>query len=233
LGRVLIVGELALYIVAPTQSEKIKMLRFLLPLLISATFARADGAAGEFDYYVMSLSWSPNWCSLEGDARGSPQCAEGADFGWVLHGLWPQYERGWPDYCPTIHHNPTRGDTAQQAGLFGSGGAAWHQWNKHGRCSGLSAEDYYALAQVAFDQITRPAVFRRLEEAVTLPAALIQEAFMNENEGLDGDEITITCQSGMIQEAHICLTRDLKLRRCGADTIRDCTRNDALFSPIR
>ncbi|WP_377508891.1 ribonuclease T [Octadecabacter sp. R77987] len=209
------------------------MLRYLLPLLLSSSLARADGTAGEFDYYVISLSWSPNWCALEGDARGSPQCDADADFGWVLHGLWPQYERGWPDYCPTVHRNPSRGDTADQADIFGSSGSAWHQWNKHGRCSGLSADDYYALARIAYDQITRPAVLRDLDRDVTLPAALIEQAFLRDNPGLSGDMITITCRAGQIQEARICLTRDLEPRVCGADVIRDCTLDNAFFAPIR
>lgn len=233
MGRVLIVGELGCYIVALTQSEKIKMFRFLFPLFLSATLTRADGTAGEFDYYVMSLSWSPNWCALEGDERGSPQCADDANFGWVLHGLWPQYENGWPDYCPTVHRNPSRGDTAEQADLFGSSGSAWHQWNKHGRCSGLSADYYYALARLAYDRITRPAVLRNLDRDVTLPAALIEQAFLRDNPALGADMITITCQSGQIQEARICLTRDLEFRNCGADVIRDCTLDDALFAPVR
>ena len=77
-------------------------MRFLVALLMLTGLAHADGEpAGEFDYYVMALSWSPTWCALEGDRRGSPQCDMDADFGWVLHGLWPQYESGWPSYCRT------------------------------------------------------------------------------------------------------------------------------------
>lgn len=209
------------------------MLRLLFVLLVSATTARAEGTAGEFDYYVMSLSWSPNWCALEGDDRDSPQCEDSADFGWVLHGLWPQYERGWPDYCRTDHRNPSRTDTAEQTWLFGSSGSAWHQWNKHGRCSGLSAENYYRLAAEAYSRITRPEVFRRLQDPVTLPASLIEEAFLRDNPPLEPDMITITCRSGRIQEARICLTRDLEFRDCGADVSRDCTLDDALFDPVR
>ena len=70
----------------------------LLALIIS-TQAFAEGeTSGEFDYYVLALSWSPNWCAIEGDARNSPQCDEGEDHGWILHGLWPQFHRGWPSY---------------------------------------------------------------------------------------------------------------------------------------
>ena len=57
------------------------MRRILLALLLSLTTlsARAEGArAGDFDYYVMALSWSANWCALEGDARNSPQITAGS-----------------------------------------------------------------------------------------------------------------------------------------------------------
>jgi len=209
------------------------MLRFLALFLVLAAPVRAQHTAGDFDYYVMALSWSPNWCALEGDSRNSPQCEDDADFGWVLHGLWPQYENGWPADCRHSYRNPSRGDTAAQADLFGSSGSAWHQWNKHGSCSGLSPDDFYALAREAYSRITRPGVFRRLSDPVTLPASLIEEAFMRENDGLDPDEITITCRSGRIQEARICLTRELELRTCGSDVIRDCSLDDAEFNPIR
>lgn len=209
------------------------MLRLIALFLVLATPLRAQHTAGEFDYYVIALSWSPNWCALEGDSRGSPQCEDDADFGWVLHGLWPQYENGWPSGCRHSFRNPSRGDTAAQADLFGSAGSAWHQWNKHGSCSGLSPDDYYAFAREAYGRVTRPDVFRRLEAPITLPASLIEQAFMRDNEGLDPDEITITCRQGRIQEARICLTRDLELRTCGSDVSRDCSLDDALFDPVR
>lgn len=209
-------------------------MRVLLALLMSAGLARAEGeAAGDFDYYVMALSWSPTWCALEGDRRGSPQCEADADNGWILHGLWPQYEDGWPSFCRTEARNPSRSDTAAEADLFGSSGNAWHQWNKHGRCSGLRADDYYDFARLAYQSIERPDVLRQLDRAVRLPAAVIEQAFLEENESLTPDQITITCKQGRIQEARICLTRDLELRTCGRDVSRDCTAQDALFDPIR
>ena len=69
---------------------------------------RSREVAGEFDYYVLSLSWSPNWCAIEGDARGSDQCDSRHDHGWTLHGLWPQYPRGWPDFCNPAEAPPSR-----------------------------------------------------------------------------------------------------------------------------
>ncbi len=206
-------------------------MRWLLLLLFSATIARADGErAGEFDYYVLSLSWSPTWCALEGEARGSPQCDR--PLGWVLHGLWPQYERGWPANCPTVHRNPSRTQTEAMADIMGTSGLAWYQWQKHGRCSGLAAEDYYRLARLAYERVNRPEVLRKLDRPVKLPASVIEEAFLQANPGLTADMLTITCKDGRIQEARLCLTRDLTPRPCAADVRRDCTMTNALLDPI-
>ncbi len=195
--------------------------------------AKAEGEkAGAFDYYVLSLSWSPSWCATEGDASGSPQCRAGAGFGWILHGLWPQYERGWPSYCRGSAANPSRAMTRAMADITGTDGLAWHAWNKHGRCSGLSAEVYFATARRANDAVARPAVFRQLQEPVHLPASVIEAAFLEANPDLEADMVTVTCQSARISEVRICLTRDLAPRRCGADVIRDCTMRDALFAPL-
>ncbi len=208
------------------------MLRLLcLAMCLTAAPAFAQGErAGAFDYYVMSLSWSPNWCALEGRAKGSPQCDE--LHGWVLHGLWPQYERGWPSFCPTSHRNPPRTLTGQMADIMGTSGLAWYQWKKHGVCAGLSAERYYALSRKAYESVTRPAIFRKLTRAITLPASVVEEAWLEANPQLSADMITITCKQGHIQEARICLTRDLEPRRCGADVIRDCSMRDAQFEPL-
>ncbi|MGR3366950.1 MAG: ribonuclease T2 family protein [Sagittula sp.] len=200
--------------------------------LFAAAPALADGEpAGQFDYYVMSLSWSPNWCRMEGDARNSEQCD--ADFGWVLHGLWPQYHRGWPAYCPTTERQPSRQQTAGMADIMGTSGLAWHQWKKHGVCSGLSASAYYALSREAYGTVARPAVFRKLDKPVKLPASVVEEAFLKANPGLEKDMVTVTCRDAYIQEVRVCLSRDLTPVPCGRDVVKDCSMKDALFEPIR
>lgn len=198
------------------------------------TPALADGEkAGDFDYYVLALSWSPSWCAEEGDAEGSPQCRPGSGFGWILHGLWPQYEEGWPSYCRGPGRNPSRAETAAMADITGTGGLAWHAWKKHGRCSGLSAEAYFETARRAYDAVDRPAVLRQLDEPVRLPASVVEEAFLEANPALSADMVTVTCAGGRVDEVRICLARDLAPRRCGADVVRDCTRPDALLEPVR
>ena len=129
--------------------------------------------------------------------------------------------------------SPSRSRTAREADLFGTSGNAWHQWNKHGRCTGLEAEAFYALSRSAFAQVNRPPVLRQIGTALRLPAEVVEDAFLEVNPQLAPDQITITCKSGRIQEARICLTKNLKPRDCGPDVRRDCTMNDALMAPVR
>ena len=205
-----------------------------LLLCLTAITARAEGQRpGTFDYYVMALSWSANWCALEGDARKSPQCDTREDHGWILHGLWPQFHRGFPSFCQTAKRAPSRGMTTDMADIMGTGGLAWHQWKKHGTCTGLDAAAYYDLSRRAYATVTRPAIFRKLDRTVKLPASVVEDAFLKENPELTRDSITITCRNGYIQEARICLSKSLTPVPCGADVIRDCTLKDAIFTPLR
>lgn len=206
----------------------------VIAALCWAGAARAEGErAGDFDYYVMSLSWSAAWCALEGDARDDPQCDTGRGLTFILHGLWPQYEDGWPSFCRTGERDPSRAQTAAMADIMGGAGLAFYQWKKHGRCSGLSADGYFRTARAAFGSIAIPELFSGVDRPLTLPASVIEEAFLEANPGLARDQITITCKDGLIQEARICLTRDLAPRRCGQDVIRDCRLTDAVLEPVR
>ena len=200
-------------------------------LLTGAAWAGGD-KPGEFDYYVMALSWSPNWCALEGDRRGSDQCDARHDYGWILHGLWPQFERGYPSNCRTRDRDPSRSQTRAMSDIMATGGLAWHQWKKHGRCSGLSSQDYFALSREAYGSVKRPDVLRKLDKPVKLPATVIEDAFLQSNPQLEADMITITCKGNYVQEARVCLTKNLEPRVCGKDVIRDCTGR-ALFDPVR
>ena len=205
-------------------------MRAALLALALATAAAAQ-EAGVFDYYVLALSWSPSWCALEGGPEEA-QCDPEAGFGWILHGLWPQYEEGWPDWCETAAADPSRRDTAAMADITGSAGLAWHAWEKHGTCSGLSSEDYFALAREAFEAVAIPEGFGRLEAVAEVPARAVEEAFLRANPGLGRDGLTVTCREGHVQEVRLCLTRGLEPRACGEDVARDCRLEEAVLEPI-
>jgi len=202
-------------------------------LLIAQNAAAAERKAGDFDYYVLALSWNASWCAAEGDARDAEQCDPKYDFGFLVHGLWPQFENGWPSFCQTTARDPSRRQTAAMADVMGSGGSAWNQWKKHGRCTGLTADAFFELTRDAFAKINRPAILRRVEKPLRISPSVIEEAFLSTNPDLTADGVTITCQDGRIREARICLTRDLKFRQCAPDVRRDCGAKGPIFPPIK
>lgn len=177
-----------------------------LTLALLAAPALAQDEAGRFDYYVLSLSWSPSWCLAEGDARNADQCDPGRRKSFVVHGLWPQYERGWPEDCRTSARDPSRRETRAMGDIMGSSGLAWYQWKKHGRCTGLAAQDYFALTRAAASAITIPAPLEKLGRDVSLPANVVEDAFIEANPDLTRDGITVTCRDRALQEVRICLT---------------------------
>jgi ribonuclease T2 len=140
----------------------------------------------------------------------------------VLHGLWPQYEDGWPSFCRTVERDPSRTLTAEQSDLFGGAGAAFYQWKKHGRCSGLPAAGFYANAQRAFEKVDIPDVLEDLPRDIRIEADVIEDAFLEANPMLDPDGVVVTCKGGMVQEVRICLTKDLDFRTCGGEVGRVC-----------
>ena len=195
----------------------IKALSASLALLAAVLPAAGADRAGDFDYWLLALTWTPSWCAEEG-AWDEPQCQRG--LGFTLHGLWPQHaEGGWPEYCDTDARDPSRRETAVMADIMGSGGLAFYQWKKHGRCSGLPPARYFDTS-------------RRLYEALELPApddgratALeIEAAVLDRNPALTPDAVIVTCGGGRVEEVRICLSRDFAPRDCAADVLRSACR---------
>jgi ribonuclease T2 len=190
--------------------------------------ARAEPAG--FDYYLLALTWMPGWCLHEGDGRGDARCDEGAGTGWTLHGLWPQHELGWPEFCTSAARDPSRRETAAMADIMGSGGLAWHQWRKHGRCSGLAAGAYFALAREAFGRFDLPEIG---VSRGRVPVASLAGALVAANPGLAADGFVASCPGGQLVELRICLTVDLEPRPCGADVLARACRGSPRVAPPR
>lgn len=196
---------------------------FALPVAQAAHTQPAD-RPGDFDFYVLSLSWNPAWCAAEEDAAEAPQCAADADLGFIVHGLWPQYEEDYPEYCA---------DGGRLAGalvrsvsdIMPSAGLVRHAWNKHGTCTGLTAQDYLAATRAAFARVTVPREFASPTKERIVSAAAVEAAFLRSNPGLERDGLAISCGSGVFEEVRICLTRDLEFRACREVDERGCKQN--------
>ena len=193
---------------------------------------RADDAPGRFDYYLMALSWSPSYCLThpnEGDQCGNK------GFGFVLHGLWPQFRNGnWPQHCPASAR-PGAATIEHTLAFMPSRGLIEHEWSTHGSCSGLDPATYFELADRAFGSVTIPDALRTPRVAPALSAADITRAFTGANPGLDDSMLTIECHNGYeFIEVHICLNKDtLTPQACGGRVRNSCRYGTLKIPAVR
>lgn len=201
------------------------------PAAARGTRQRA-GASGRFDYYVLSLSWSPQHCAQTRPAANDPQCAVPRRFGFVAHGLWPQYERGYPSSCAT----GAAPDAALVDGMLDimpSPTLVRHEWAKHGSCSGLDPAGYFATLRRAFRAVQIPERYRQPTGAFRVSPAEVRADFRRSNRDIDDAELAVLCSGPYLQEVRICFDRDLRSRACGRD-VRDRCRADAVtVRPVR
>ena len=193
-----------------------------LPLL-----ARAD-VPGRFDYYVLALSWSPQYCAGQ-SSRSDPQCAR--PYGFVVHGLWPQHERGWPENCGKGEWL-SESLIARMLAIMPSRKLVLHEWRKHGVCSGLGAEAYFAATEKAYRSIRIPARYQAPRDWLRLAPKEIEADFRAANPPLRPEGLALECSGNYFRELRICLDKSLAPRACGAD-LRDRCGSQTTLRPSR
>ncbi len=179
------------------------------------------GQAGQFDYYVLSLSWAPTYCLTHAD--DGAECS-GKGYGFVLHGLWPQYDSGgYPEKCPTSFEL-TASAAAKGRTLYPSERLMQHEWREHGTCSGLDPREYFDTADRAIAVVRIPATLDAPRTEQTLTAERITNLFQSANPQLAEGAMTLACNRAELSEVRVCLTRDLKPRACGRGVHSSCPR---------
>ncbi len=187
-------------------------------------------APGRFDFYVLALSWSPSFC-LSTDRRTS-QCDRGANHGFVLHGLWPQFERGFPADCDARQPSSVAMQAAR--GVWPEEGLARYQWRKHGSCSGKAPQDYFLDAKFAKESVKIPEELQAPKTQLSMSPNQIQRAFMDANSRLRPGMMAVQCQRGALQEVRICLSKDLRDFRACPEVVRSgCRTQNISVPPVR
>lgn len=193
------------------------------------------GQAGQFDFYVLALSWSPGFCATPAGQRDDLQCGPQRHFAFVLHGLWPQYEKsGWPQNCTT--GAPDGAVVKTMLDIMPSTRLVQHEWEKHGTCSGLSAQDYFEEAREAFQKVKIPEAYRAPLKQITVNPEEMRRAFTAANPefGEQGFAVMCTNNGRFLQEVRACFTKDLDGRACNAQVLRDACRSEAvIMRPVR
>ena len=203
-----------------------------LALLAATATPAAAERPGDFDFYVLSLSWSPSYCEAEGNDRAAAECAGGRPYAFVVHGLWPQYERGFPADCDSPDW-PSRRAVDAMTDVMPDPGLVRHEWRKHGTCSGLGPDAYFATLRAARAKVTIPDAFRRLSTYLTTTPAAIERAFLAANPAIKADGIAVTCDRRRLREVRVCLTPSLDFRACGEVDRRACDQPKVVLPPVR
>jgi ribonuclease T2 len=190
---------------------------------------------GQFDFYVLSLSWSPSFCreSEERGRNGGEQCSTARPYSFVVHGLWPQYERGFPRDCqvpsPRLYHELM----TSMLDLMPAPRLVYHEWDQHGTCSGLDAKAYFDLVRRAREAVKIPEAYEAPKATLTVAPDEVEDAFVKSNPGLSRSAIAVTCSSTRLGEVRVCMSKDLKFRDCGEVDRRACHRDKLIMPPAR
>ncbi len=193
---------------------------------------RGPSRPGSFDFYVLSLSWSPGFCATS-SGKSYSQCETGSNLGFVVHGLWPQYEHGFPSDCGSSSF-PSRLAVESAHGLYPDDGLARYEWRRHGTCSGKSPTDYFADVRRAREAVTIPQPFQTASDQQSWVPVDIERAFISANPRLKPGMIAVACRRGTLEEVRICFTKDLRdFQACPEVASHDCRGSNVSVPPMR
>ena len=222
-------------------SLSVLVLLALLGTALPTGGAAARGKPGDYDYLVLVLSWSPTYCEGEGRQRRDPQCTGTRPYGFVLHGLWPQWQRGWPEYCRARGQRRAwvPSDVIRNMlDIMPSRRLVIHEYRKHGTCFGGPPAAYFATARKLYEKIRIPPRFVRLEKPLVIAPREIEAAFLKANRaiGLGPEMIAVSCnRRGRLRGVRICFSPGGALRACGQNELqrRLCRRPRIVMPPVR
>jgi len=207
----------------------------LPPLAAAAQDARAN-EPGQFDFYVLSLSWSPSFCAAAAERNAGrsagPQCGA-RPYSFVVHGLWPQYDKGFPEYCQVPSPRLYRGIVSSMLDLMPAPHLIFNEWDKHGTCSGLAPLAYFDTVRKARAAVNIPLEYSDLKAPLSVTPGAVEDAFIKANPGLSSGAMAIGCDKKRLTEVRLCLAKDLQFHDCAEIAKRSCRRDQLLMPPVR
>jgi ribonuclease T2 len=188
---------------------------------------------GRFDFYVLALSWSPSYCEAAQERapnrRADQQCS-GRPFSFVVHGLWPQYEKGFPADCQRPAPRLARTIVDSMLDLMPSPRLVYHEWDHHGTCSGLGERAYFDAVRKARAMVKIPPNYLTLSEPAIVSPGDVADAFVKANPGLSQAGLAVACGGKRLSEVRICLGKDFAFRDC-AEVVKHACRRDKVAMP--
>ena len=199
---------------------------------LAVTLLALAAASGQYDYYVFSLSWAPEFCAQPGAASSNPQEC-GPRKGFVVHGLWPEVNQGRsPEACQPARP-VSKGLVNALMPYMPSAGLIQHEWATHGTCSGLTASDFFAALRKARDSVAIPAGLNPPSQELRFTPGQIESKFAAANPRYPGAAFRASCyRDAELQEVRVCLNKDLSPRACGASAGK-CAVANVTMLPVR
>jgi ribonuclease T2 len=197
---------------------------------------RRQSEPGNFDFYVLALSWSPSYCEAaqnRGPRRAADRQCGGRPFAFVVHGLWPQYERGFPSYCQVPAPRLDRNIVGGMLDLMPSPRLIFNEWDRHGTCSGLSPRAYFETVRKVWAVVKIPSEYRELEKPVTVTPGEVMEAFIKTNPGLSRAAMAVSCDGKRLTEVRVCLAKDFSFHDCTEISRRTCRAGRIAMPAVR
>ena len=212
---------------------------FLFAVVALAQDAAPDkrqNTPGQFDFYVLALSWSPTYCAEVSERRtqrrSDPQCS-GRPFAFIVHGLWPQYEKGFPSYCQVPAPRLDRAAISRMLDLMPSPSLVIHEWDRHGTCSGLPVAAYFETVRKARAAVKIPQPYVALATPVSVAPDDVADAFAKANPGLERAAMAVACDKTRLTEVRICMSKDFSFHACPDVARRTCKREKVEMPAMR
>lgn len=210
---------------------------FLFVTVLLPAFAQRRDAPpstpGKFDYYLLSLSWSPQYCLEMGDDPSDPQCGTGRHFGFVVHGLWPENQNGVnPRTCSPAQPLDAQTENSM-LDIMPSHQLIVHEWGAHGTCSGLAPTEFFKATRTAWQKVKIPAKYQAPKTAMVVPVKEFQQALMDTNPGLRSENFALYCDGRFLREVRVCMDKSLNFRPCGERVRNACGLAKMVLQPVK
>lgn len=202
--------------------------------VMTFAFGRKHSKGGQqgsasFDYYLLSLSWAPNYCASH-PTDSSSECKAGNHTAFVLHGLWPSSNNNPMQPLSCAPARPVASDIVQHMmEYFPDKGLIQHEWAKHGTCSGLTSAQYFGKVEQAFKAVQVPDRYKKLNHSQQISVHDVEQEFAQANNA-PAEAFRLSCHAEQLVALEACLDKDLHYQECPANA-RECPSSQVKLAP--
>ena len=218
-------------------SGKIALFLFIAFFSLPGAAEAKGPVPRQFDYYVLALSWSPSYCAGDAGQSDRQQCAPGRRFDFVVHGLWPQYAKGWPEFCKTRESWIPQELIDGMMDVMPSKKLIIHEWKKHGTCSALSQAEYFNSARRIFGALKIPARYLFPQAPIEITPQQLVVDFVKSNKALTADMLSVQCGNATgqarLSELFVCVNKAGSFIPCGENEKRQCRAKTIVMPPVK